>query len=212
MSMLKPREDKPFDDPQPGTAAAIAQGCSCVLEEWGWKETGCPVHSWFTRNRILLNQPLRPQVGGNSQPIEGQEAVMAPPERKAKEPEVKARRLGGGDLRFFDAIAQEWELTFNEQVGLLRVSEPTLAVWREAAHAGQDVAVDDATLERLGQLVAIFKELGVLLPSSHAGWVRRPSSNPLFGGGTALTLMLTDPEGIAIVLGHLRGWHGGWCG
>jgi len=66
MSMLKPREDKPFDDPQPGTAAAIAQGCSCVLEEWGWKETGCPVHSWFTRNRILLNQPLRPQdkLGG----------------------------------------------------------------------------------------------------------------------------------------------------
>jgi hypothetical protein len=37
MSMLKPQEDKPFDDPQPGTAAAIAQGCSCVLEEWDGK-------------------------------------------------------------------------------------------------------------------------------------------------------------------------------
>jgi len=30
--------------------------------------------------------------------------------------------------------------------------------------------------------------------------------------GTALALMLTDPDGIAIVLGHLREWHGGWCG
>jgi hypothetical protein len=63
MTMLKPHEDKAFDDPQPGTAAAIAQGCSCVLEVWGWKETDCKVHSWFTRNRILLEKGNRKDGG-----------------------------------------------------------------------------------------------------------------------------------------------------
>jgi hypothetical protein len=57
---MKKLEGPDFDDPQPGTAAAIAQGCSCVLESWGWKETGCLVHSWFEQNRRILAQQKLP--------------------------------------------------------------------------------------------------------------------------------------------------------
>jgi len=125
-------------------------------------------------------------------------------------PQISAERMGGGGLRIFDSIAQEWGLSPAEQIGLLRVPEDTFTAWMKVAKTGQDVAVDEATLERLGQLMRIWRELAVLLPSSHAGWIQRPNNAPLFCGKPALELMLANPAGLAAVLAHLLGWSGGW--
>ena len=35
----------PGSELEPGTPVVLALGCTCVQEGWGWKETGCPVHS-----------------------------------------------------------------------------------------------------------------------------------------------------------------------
>lgn len=121
-------------------------------------------------------------------------------------------RMGGGGLRIFDAIAREWQLTAREQLGLLRVPETTFRRWRRAALAGRDVEVDPATLERLSYIIGIYKALVILLPQSHAGWIRRPNRNPLFGGRPALERMLAgNVADLFVVRQHLDAWRGGWA-
>jgi len=120
--------------------------------------------------------------------------------------------MGGGGLRIFDAIAREWGLTLREQLAILRVPETTYRRWRQAALAGKDVAVDDATLERLSYILGIYKALNILLPQSHAGWIRRPNSNPLFGGRPALERMMAGQVAdLFVVRQHLDAWRGGWA-
>jgi hypothetical protein len=46
-------------------------------------------------------------------------------------------------------------------------------------------------LTRISYLVGIFKALNILYSKKLAdAWVRRPNSNPIFGGQTALTYMI----------------------
>ena len=135
---------------------------------------------------------------------------MPPPLAEAPVP-ISPERLGGGGLRIFDAIAREWELTPREQLGLLRVPETTFRRWRQAALAGKDVAVDGATLERLSYVIGIYKALKILLPQTHAGWIRRPNSNPLFGGRPALERMMAGQVAdLFVVRQNLDAWRGGW--
>ena len=120
-------------------------------------------------------------------------------------------RMGGGGLRIFDGIAREWGLTPQEQLSLLQVPATTYRRWRKAALEGKDVAVDAATLERLSYLLGIYKALRIVLPQSHAGWIRRPNSNPLFGGRPALERMLAGQVAdLYVVRQHLDAWRGGW--
>ena len=125
---------------------------------------------------------------------------------------ISPGRMGGGGLRIFDAIAREWGLTLREQLAILRVPETTYRRWRQAALAGKDVAVDDATLERLSYILGIYKALNILLPQSHAGWIRRPNSNPLFGGRPALERMMAGQVAdLFVVRQHLDAWRRGWA-
>jgi hypothetical protein len=98
--------------------------------------------------------------------------------------------LGGAGLRAFANIAEAWGLTVVEQLTLLGIaSRSTFFKWRRERHP----RLPPDTLERLSYLLGIYKSLQILLPDAAAadGWVRRPNSDPLFGGRSALDRMLS---------------------
>jgi hypothetical protein len=112
-------------------------------------------------------------------------------DRPVSTPPITQARMGGAGLRAFDAIAREWRLTPRERLSILRVPETTYRRWRSAALAGGDVAVDQATLERLSYILGIYKDLNILLPQDPAEWLRNPNAHTLFGGRPALERMMS---------------------
>ncbi len=105
-------------------------------------------------------------------------------------PAVTPQQMAAAGLRAFQRIAQAWNLSVEQQLVLLgEPARTTYFAWRkdpEKAHVPRD------TLERLSCLLGIYKSLQILLPEPAAadGWVHRPNSAALFGGGTALARML----------------------
>ena len=108
-------------------------------------------------------------------------------------------------LRIFDGLARAWTLDLHEQLALLRFETPgELAKLRQKA--ATDVPPEAA--ERIAVLLGIFGAINVLLPiPEHAdAWIRAPNNAPVFGGRSALDLMLErGPEGICTVRDHLHG-------
>ncbi|MDH4053027.1 MAG: MbcA/ParS/Xre antitoxin family protein [Rubrivivax sp.] len=93
-------------------------------------------------------------------------------------------------LRAFARIAQAWGLSVDEQLTLLgQPPRSTFFAWRKQP---EKAALPRDTLERLSNLLGIYKSLQILLPEAAAadGWVRQPNAAPLFGGRTALQHML----------------------
>ncbi len=105
-------------------------------------------------------------------------------------PAVTPQQMAAAGLRAFQRIAQAWSLSVEQQLVLLgEPARTTYFAWRkdpEKAHVPRD------TLERLSCLLGIYKSLQILLPEPAAadGWVHRPNTAALFGGGTALARML----------------------
>ena len=99
--------------------------------------------------------------------------------------------LGAAGLRAFARIACAWGLTVDEQLNLLgHPPRSTFFGWRKApdkANLSRD------TLERLSNIVGIYKALQILLPEPSAadGWIRRPNKAPPFGGKPAIDRMLS---------------------
>jgi len=101
-----------------------------------------------------------------------------------------ARRMGAAGLRAFAGIAQAWGLTVEEQIRLLgKPARSTFFAWRKDP---DKASLPRDTLERLSNLLGIYKSLQILLPDAAAadGWVRQPNSAPIFGGRSALQQML----------------------
>jgi hypothetical protein len=121
-------------------------------------------------------------------------------------------QMSAAGLRTFQHIAEAWQLTVDEQLRLLgQPPRSTFFAWRkhpERASLSRD------TLERLSNLLGIYKSLQILLPNPTAAdaWVRQPNTAPLFGGGTALNRMLggnvSDLNLVRRYLDGVRG--GGW--
>jgi len=135
-------------------------------------------------------------------------AVLAP--RRAGSAPTPEQMAGAG-LRAFARIAAHWGLSVDEQRRLL--GEPprsTFFAWRK--QPGKASLPRD-TLERLSNLLGIYKSLQVLLPDAAAAdaWVRQP--NTAFGGQSALAQMLagnvSDLNRVRRVLDAARG--GGWA-
>ena len=106
-------------------------------------------------------------------------------------------------LRAFEALAQIWRLSKNEQLNLLGLRDR-----RELDRLGQmpleDVPID--LIDRISTLANIAKSVRTLLPRSTAasGWIRRPNRHALFSGRSALDLMLDkDLEGMRAVRSYL---------
>lgn len=137
-------------------------------------------------------------------------SAVAAPKRSAAAPSPQA--LSAAGLRAFMRIAQAWGLSVDEQLKLLgEPARSTYFAWRK--HPERASLPRDA-LERLSNIVGIYKALQILLPDPAAAdaWVRVPNRAPLFAGGTALARMLagnvTDLHLVRRYLDAARG--GGW--
>jgi hypothetical protein len=124
--------------------------------------------------------------------------------------DVSATRMAAAGLRAFERIAAAWGLSVDEQLCLLgQPPRSTFFAWRkqpDKAALGRD------TLERLSNILGIYKALQILLPDTAAAdaWVRQPNGAPPFGGGTALARMLAgNVSDLHLVRRYLDGVRGG---
>jgi hypothetical protein len=103
-------------------------------------------------------------------------------------PEVR-RRLSAPGIRTFFKIAASWQLSGDEQRGLL--GWPAASTFYKY-RAGDVGVLSFDTLTRLSLVLGIYKALHVLYPDVVLadGWVRLPNAHPLFGGRPALALMI----------------------
>jgi Protein of unknown function (DUF2384) len=133
-------------------------------------------------------------------------ALLAP----AAGVEVSPERMAAAGLRAFARIAQAWGLTVDEQLNLLgQPPRSTFFAWRKHP---EKAALPRDTLERLSNILGIYKSLQILLPDAAAAdaWVRQPNSAAPFGGGTALGRMLAgNVSDLNLVRRYLDGVRGG---
>jgi hypothetical protein len=130
----------------------------------------------------------------------------------AEAPPVTPEQMAAAGLRAFGRIAEQWGLTVDEQLTLLgSPARSTFFAWRKSP---EKAAVSRDTLERLSNLLGIYKSLQILLPDIAAAdsWVRQPNSAGLFAGRSALDRMLagnvSDLNAVRQYLDAVRG--GGW--
>jgi hypothetical protein len=133
-------------------------------------------------------------------------AVLAPVEALPVSPE----RMAAAGLRAFMRIATAWGLTVDEQLLLLgQPARSTFFAWRKHP---EKASLPRDTLERLSNLLGIYKSLQILLPDAAAAdaWVRKPNSAPLFAGRSALDRMLAgNVSDVNLVRRYLDGVRGG---
>ncbi|MGN8111928.1 MULTISPECIES: MbcA/ParS/Xre antitoxin family protein [Paraburkholderia] len=134
----------------------------------------------------------------------------APVHRPTSEPSFAEMSAAG--LRAFFRIAQDWDLSADEQIMLLgSPGRSTFFKWKQApetARVGRD------TLERLSLLLGIYKALQILLPQPGTAdtWIKRPNSAPPFGGRRALDRMLAgNVSDLVAVRQYLDAMRGGWA-
>jgi hypothetical protein len=127
-------------------------------------------------------------------------------------PVASPERMGAAGLRAFVRIAERWGLTVDDQLRLLgEPARSTFFAWRK--HPDKAGLPRD-TLERLSNILGIYKSLQILLPDPAAAdaWVRKPNDAPLFAGRSALERMLagnvSDLNLVRRYLDAARG--GGW--
>jgi len=127
-------------------------------------------------------------------------------------PDVTPQQMASAGLRAFARIAEAWGLSVEEQLVLLgQPARSTYFAWRK--HPDRANLPRD-TLERLSNLLGIYKSLQILLPDPTAAdaWVRRPNQAAAFGGRSALQHMLA---GNVSDLNHVRRYldaaRGGWA-
>jgi hypothetical protein len=123
--------------------------------------------------------PARPAALGSSAPADVASDRQSPDTR---------RRLSGPGIRTFFKIAATWQLSGDEQRGLL--GWPAASTFYKY-RAGDVGVLSFDTLTRLSLVVGIYKALHVLYPDPALAdrWVRLPNAHPLFGGRPALALM-----------------------
>ena len=132
-------------------------------------------------------------------------AVLAP----ADAPEVSPERMAAAGLRAFERIAEAWGLNVDEQLALLgRPPRSTYFAWRKQPEKAQ---LPRDALERLSNILGIYKSLQILLPDAAAdAWPRQPNPAALFGGGSALQRMLAgNVSDLHLVRRYLDGVRGG---
>ncbi len=125
---------------------------------------------------------------------------------------ASVERMSAAGLRAFERIAELWQLTVDEQLCLLgQPPRSTFFAWRKQP---EQARLPRDTLERLSNVLGIYKSLQILLPEPAAAdaWVRQPNTAPLMGGRSALQHMLagnmSDLHGVRRYLDSVRG--GGW--
>jgi hypothetical protein len=123
---------------------------------------------------------------------------------------VPPQQMAAAGLRAFAAIAQAWDLNVDEQLALLgQPPRSTYFAWRKHP---EKAALPRDTLERLSNILGIYKSLQILLPEAAAAdaWVRRPNQATPFAGRSALQRMLAgNVSDLNLVRRYLDGVRGG---
>ena len=126
--------------------------------------------------------------------------------------EVPPAQMNAAGIRAFTRIAALWGLSVEEQ--LLLLGEParsTFFAWRKNP---ERASLPKDTLERISNLLGIYKSLQILFPDPGAAdaWIRKPNAAPMFAGRSALQRMLggnvSDLNAVRRYLDAVRG--GGW--
>ena len=129
------------------------------------------------------------------------------PERGAT---VSSAQMSAAGLRAFARIAAAWGLSVDEQLTLLgQPPRSTFFAWRKHP---ESATLPRDTLERLSNILGIYKSLQILLPDAAAAdaWVRQPNSAQMLGAGTALARMLAgNVSDLNLVRRYLDGVRGG---
>ncbi|MBA4176430.1 MAG: hypothetical protein C0505_07705 [Leptothrix sp. (in: Bacteria)] len=124
--------------------------------------------------------------------------------------EVRSEQMAAAGLRAFARIAAAWGLSVDEQLALLgRPPRSTYFAWRKHP---EKASLPRDTLERLSNLLGIWKGLQILLPDAAAAdaWIRQPNGAAPFGGGSALQRMLAgNVADLNLVRRYLDGVRGG---
>lgn len=144
------------------------------------------------RARVLAAAQLvgwvRWDVSGSQRPVMSIEArrVVTPPA-----------------VRVFLGISQAWKMDFREEMRLLGLPRP---VWSRFARGGPQVLPIE-TLRRVVFLSRVFEAINLLFPPERAdAWMRAPNAAPMFGGRSALDLMVEEgPRGVSAVRLYLQG-------
>lgn len=128
-------------------------------------------------------------------------------------PAPSVQQMSAAGLRAFVRIAEAWGLSTEEQLRLLgEPARSTFFAWRKSPETAR---LPRDTLERLSNLLGIYKSLQILLPDPQAAdaWVRQPNTASPFGGRSALARMLagnvSDLNLVRQYLDSVRG--GGWA-
>lgn len=106
-------------------------------------------------------------------------------------------------LQAFFGIARDWKLSVEQQQILLG-SLPRSTFFKLKKELGGRLSVD--TLDRVSYVMGIHKALRILLPEIRdvARWISAPNDAPLFGGRSALDVMLSGHmEDLAAVRRYL---------
>ncbi|MBB5711864.1 antitoxin Xre/MbcA/ParS toxin-binding domain-containing protein [Sphingomonas xinjiangensis] len=117
---------------------------------------------------------------------------------------IEARRaVTTPAVRVFRGISKAWRLDVREEVRLLGLPRP---VWSEIAR-GSPQALTTEALRRIAFLAGVFEAINTLFPPERAdAWMRAPNAAPMFGGRSALDLMVeTGPPGVRAVRLYLQG-------
>ena len=113
-------------------------------------------------------------------------------------------------LNAFFGIAEKWGLSTEEQMALLGgLPRSTFFKWKK-----EGGLVPPDTEERLSYLLGIYKALHILFPDAALAdaWIRKPNRAPLFGGQSALDLMLREGlVGMYKTRRYLDAQRGGWA-
>lgn len=100
---------------------------------------------------------------------------------------------GTAAYRVFSGIADAWKLSSNERSVILGLDDTGIS----AMGSIPPHQLPPEILERLSIFLDIFHAINTLLPIEERAdaWMRKPNRAPLFGGGSAIDLMLN--EGLA---------------
>ena len=114
-------------------------------------------------------------------------------------------------LRAFFRISILWRLSVEEQMTLLGLTAwSTFFRWKK----NPDTILPKDTLERISNILGVYRALQLLLPDQQAadGRVRRPNAGPLFGGRSALDRMqFGQVADLYIVRQYLDAQQDGWA-
>lgn len=144
------------------------------------------------RARVLTGAQLvgwmRWDVSGSQRPVMSIEArrVVTPPA-----------------IRVFLGISQAWRLDFREEMRLLGLPRP---VWSRIAR-GSSQALPTEALRRIVFLARVFEAINMLFSPERAdAWMRAPNAAPMFGGRSALDLMVQEgPSAVRAVRLYMQG-------